>query len=210
MKENDIKEKLRYGEGFCPPQVKKVIFLDIGGVLKAESMRDSYERAKGGELNNLPNELYKINGIDYGKYSLFQVASIYYDWDKEAVSLLKDIMIKTGAKFVLSSDWRVTYGREAMYDFFAIHGLQDFYMDNTMFISRDMQQKYYQEYFSSTFGFLNLRAIEILEYVKKYPHITHYAVIDDINLANGLENHFVRTDSVLTPYHAAKVMEILT
>jgi hypothetical protein len=203
-------EDIEQMEGSCPPDVKKVVFLDIGGVLKPEGRGESYALVEKGELNNLPNELYKRLKIDYSQYSLFQTASIYYDWDKGAVSLLKEVLIKTGARIVLSSDWRLTYPMGAMYDFFAIHGLQNFYIDNTMYINRDKERKYYELYWEEANGFLNLRVIEILEYIKRHRHITHYVAIDDINLTRGLEDHFVRTETILTPYHAEKAMEILS
>jgi hypothetical protein len=197
-------EKLANGTailGHCPPDVSRIVFLDIDGVLQPDNNRERFRHMSPESVEKLNKKLYELHGSDYSIYNKYDVAAVYYDWDKKAVQLLKNLLDMTGAKIVLSSSWRKkTINR--MSDFFAIHDLKKYYIDNTKLNLSRRQQEAYPENSDD-------RTMEILEYVKRYPHIQQYVVIDDMRL-RGLGEHFVETDYVFTKDHAEKAYSILT
>jgi hypothetical protein len=203
-----IKNKTKSG---CPLDVTKVLFLDIDGVINPYGNGHHFEHIMDGDMPKVYNELKELHGVDYSKYYESNVAIVYYDWSKDAIQFLKDILTETGAKIVLSSDWR-DLGFETMYDFFKMYDLHKFFIDTTYEIKREVYKIYQEKYKSSIC--LNIRTIEILEYIRKYPHITHYVAIDDLDLSFGLENHFIMTDEdshyLLDKRIAEKAIKILT
>ena len=189
-----------------PGTASKVVFLDIDGVLQPEDARVHLTGDRA-PLGKLYKDLKKQFKTDYSIYSDMDVLTVYHLWNRDSVANLKDILDKTGAKIVLSSSWRI-FPMKKMRDLFKLHGLDTYYIDNTM--REDFRQieqlrhdiAEYKEYYVD-------RVIEILEYLKKYPNITSYVAIDDINLVPGLENHFIHTDNSLTAEQAAEAVSIL-
>ncbi|MDR2140396.1 MAG: hypothetical protein LBR11_01140, partial [Deltaproteobacteria bacterium] len=186
----------------------------IDGVLQPHSSQQRFDRIKDGSIAKLYEELKQIHNVDYSVYKDYDVAAVYYDWRKSSVELLREILLKTGAKIVLSSDWRF-FGMNKMYDFFTIHGLQKYYIDQTIDSSYDLkdeefnnlQDKYRIKYKNNDIYFW--RVIEILDYLNQYPHIKNYVAIDDLMLNPGLENHFVQSDVWITEENAADILKIL-
>lgn len=216
----------------------KVIFLDIDGVLQPKSAHRRFEHMK--EVDDLAKELtVKLhNGVDYYEFigagegpmyakvpdADYDVAAVYWDWSQEAVELLREVLEKTGAKIVLSSDWRER-GNEAMKALLDIHGLGKYLYGATyftaMYASRDIKAKFeyselskmheewkcnldklYKEFQKKypTVGegwnmkFFDYRSTEIFEYLDRHPEITDYVVVDDMNLEFAIGKHFVYSD----------------
>jgi hypothetical protein len=102
--------------------------------------------------------------------------------------------------------------QKVMYDLFRIHDLHKFYIDNTInILSDDKAKKRLIKKVIPHPGedFYCVRVIEILEYVHKYPHITHFVAIDDMDLSVGLLPHFVHTNNNLTSENAKSAIKIL-
>ncbi|MDR0548685.1 MAG: hypothetical protein LBI10_04635 [Deltaproteobacteria bacterium] len=203
---------IRSNKYFINNNIDKVLFLDIDGVLQSHGSQSRFKHIANGDMENLYHDLENTFGIDYSKYDEYDVAAVYYDWNKQSVSLLKDILNQTGAKIVLSSDWRI-FGKEMMYNFFKIHGLENYYIDNTtkkFFLKRSYVEKICNKFKKKlNLQSMNYRTVEILEYIDRHPFIKKYVAIDDMNLLRGLENHFVNTRYLLFEEHAKIAIDIL-
>jgi hypothetical protein len=193
----------------CPAKVTKVLFLDIDGVIQKYGNGQRFERNNEGVLPKLYEDLKNIHNIDYSKYDEYDFLAVYYDWDKEAVTLIKKILDESGAKIVLSSDWRF-FGMGQMRDFFTLHSLQDYYVDQTQKLSKKMKKKILSKYKKqTTIVPRHCRTLEILKYLDDYPQIKHFVAIDDMNLNPGLENHFVKTSNRIKEEEALEALKCL-
>ena len=196
---------------FIDNNIDKVLFLDIDGVLQSGQSR--FKHIENDEMPKLYEELYNNYGINYSKYDQYDVAAVYYDWNKNSVRFLNDILVQSRAKIVLSSDWRI-FGRKMMLDFFKIHDLHEFYLDNTIELkyfddaTTDLIEKKYKKKFHVKY--IGTRTVEILEYLERHPFIKNYVAIDDIDLLPELEGHFVHTSHLLYEEHAIMAKKILS
>ena len=183
---------------------RKIIFLDIDGVLQPSSSQERFNHINmrfDKDPSIVPEfilHLQKKHEIDFTKYKDYDVAAVYYDWNKISVVLLRLLLKVTGAKIVLSSDWRLR-GFQRMKDFFTIHGLETYYIDNTKnyddidkkFIEK-LKQNHKDKHGKN--AYLEHRSIEILEWLHRNPDVKKWVAIDDLNL-NGIESNFVLTES---------------
>ncbi len=204
----------------------KVLFLDIDGVIQIFTQYRFDHTPE--EVHALCRELTaKFGGeFDYdawageeGSNPFWTVAAVQWDWNADAVKELKRVLETTGAKIVLSSSWR-DFGFVAMKALFRIWGLDSYYLDDTV-----------KEYFWDWHGlngegakkavlerceacmagedFLDMRSMEIREWLDRHPEATAYAAVDDLDLTRGLEGHFVRTKDGLTPAAADELIAVL-
>ena len=197
---------------------RKIIFLDIDGVLQPASSQERFEHIcyndfENSDMPELYKHLkYKFN-IDYSIYNQYDVAAVFWDWDKSSVDLLKLTLSLTGAKIVLSSDWRRD-GFDRMKDFFTIYGLEKYFIDCTA--EYDKMDKSFIEKTKAKFeeengkdAYIDERSIEILEWLSKNPDVKRWVAIDDRKL-RGLGDHFVWTEYRYTAGNAEKCIRLLT
>jgi hypothetical protein len=181
-----------------------VIFLDIDGVLQPYDSQKRFDHIK--QIDELYQELYEKYHVDYSEYNMYDVAAVYYDWDKNAIAELKRILEKTGAKIVVSSDWREETV-DNMVDFCRIYDLDDYIVGAT--VKERYKHKYFNE-IDEKYRNSGYRAVEILIYLKEHPEIKKYVAIDDIPLIEELgEQHAVVTRSTLTKNDADKCIRLL-
>lgn len=159
------------------------------------------------------------------------IGAVYYDWSKKAVALLKRVIDETGAIIVLSSDWR-QMGYEQVSALLDIHGLGKYLYDSTFFARNHshVNQPYNYHEMSNMEsiahsvmkkicdvvrneregrGWVDVRTAEILEYLDRHPEIDNFVAIDDINLKEGLEDHFVKVYDSMSDEVAEKMISIL-
>ena len=154
----------------------KVVFLDIDGVLQPYG---SYYRFNDLSVK-LIEDISKKKKIDYSKYSVYDVSSVYYDWDEQAVARLKYVLDSTNSKIIVSSDWRSKEHLYKMRDLLMIHDLGNYwYADNDILnVSSNLEER---------------RALEIKDSLDRY-EISNYVVLDDMK---GLE-YYYPNNSVIT------------
>jgi hypothetical protein len=186
--------------------VKKVLFLDIDGVLQPCSSQKRFDHIN--EMDKLYKELYDKYGVDYSAYFKYDVAAVYYDWDKESLRELRRILDTTGAKIVISSDWRQSKPISCLQNFFRIYDMADYVVDYTPDFDYEKVKIFrktdeYKEIYES-------RCIEILEYLKAHPEIKRWAAIDDLSLDHYLKDNAVVTSTYkLVKVDADKCIDIL-
>lgn len=130
----------------------KVIFLDIDGVL-----------ATYREFNRNQKSFWK-------KYPEAKRLGIEYPFNDGCVKILNEIIERTEATIVLSSDWRLYYNLDDLHYIFKFNKLDVSPTDMT-------------EYHPTSFSQLDKnRAHEIGLYIGKHPEITSWVAIDDLNM----------------------------
>jgi response regulator RpfG family c-di-GMP phosphodiesterase len=168
--------------------MEKVLFLDIDGVLQPPTQK-RFEHIK--EVDELKKQLSDKYGIDYSDYDKYDLLAVYYDWDKVAVAELRRILDTTGAKIVISSDWRVYNPMSCLKDYFRIYDLADYVTDYTPTWKYEEAKEYrkreeYKDIYEP-------RVIEILEYLKAHPEIKRWVALDDLYLDKFLKDNAIVT-----------------
>lgn len=220
----------------------KVLFLDIDGVLQPCGRQERFSHK-----DEIPSICAELNNnikteFDYESYiadsfaNLCDVGAVYYDWDKPSAERLRHILDMTGARVVLSSDWREG-GMKRMRGLMAIHKLDSYLDDATFYIpdseqfsSSEERQMYIEkreswhkirntiyEFVRSLYpvdpkhwsGSVDYRAVEIREYLDRHLEITSYVALDDRNLEKGLEGHFIHTPNYISEEDAINSIDIL-
>lgn len=225
----------------------KILFLDIDGVLQPRTQK---RFAYHSEIPALCKELERRTGGRY-PYSMWvegnfpvsdmDIAAVYYDWVPDAVDRLRYVLDVTGAKIVISSNWREGRTAQCIRGFLAIHGLDDYLLDGTYspynlpggMFDRDIPEKdrrrcealqeisrkaikEMQDGVTETYSrpddkhYIELRTVEIREYLDRHPEVVSYVAVDDMHLEPGLDGHFVETDSYIEPEHMADILRVLS
>ena len=137
----------------------KVIFLDIDGPISTEK---SFREQKKFKIPNIGGNI-----------------DMPYGWDQACVDSLKRIVEATGAKIVMSSDWRLHYIKPELERMFEHYGFKTTIMGYTPNFRK-----------MSTYNYSEVRADEINSYVRKWNEenedkITSFVAVDDMDLRQG-------------------------
>ena len=191
----------------------RVLFLDIDGVIQLGTQY-RFDHSNE-EVHALCRELTTKYGniFDYDKWvkegsnPFWTVAAVYWDWNKDCLRELRRVLETTDAKIVLSSDWR-NFGFEAMKALFRVYGLDSYYVGSTMpgryrlscgrefYSAYRFVKKLFKETRAGKESWMeDDRSWEIHEYLDRHSEVTGYAVVDDLNLEEFNEGHFVKTNS---------------
>ena len=180
-------------------KTEKVVFLDIDGVLQPGTQY-RHKHIQAGDLDQLYVELQEKHGIDYSQYDKYDVAATYWDWNLEAVALLKEILDETGAKIVVSSDWR---RKDFFVELLKIHDLDKYYRGKTPYMSysdyawtsvliETLEKMMGIDKVNRTGGaYYSDRCIEIAYYLQYNPDIINYVAIDDDTSLKPLGKHYI-------------------
>ncbi len=171
---------------------KTVIFLDIDGVLQPHGSQDRFEH----DMTKLKEDLaQKYNNNEYLKMDMYDLAAVYYDWDKEAVEYLRKLCVDFSAEIVIISDWRVYSPISRLKDYFRLHDLDKYVVDGIPQLSG------------------KFRCDELTEYLKNNTNIDRFVILDDQNVmdfeANYPEN-FVYCRYKMTEKNYKKAVSILS
>lgn len=133
---------------------KPIIFLDIDGVLATVK-----------QYNTNPNGKLWVR-----KYNV-------YPFDKKCVKVFNEILEKTNAEIIISSDWRTEFMLEELVDIFEINGvirppvgITPFHPTSMLMLEKN-------------------RAGEILKYIEEND-LTNWIAIDDLPLSYWLKDRF--------------------
>lgn len=174
----------------------KVLFLDIDGVLKPYEYLNTLLNANDKIITYL-SEKYQI---DYHQYDKWDVLKTYYSWKKEAILRLKNILEITGAKIIISSEWRNFNMPTKMHDLLIIHGLDKYYLDDNIYLSLCSNMH---------IDYIKKRVLEIQDSLIKY-NPKNYVIVDDMKeLKIYFPNNFVETYNYLSEENEDECIKIL-
>ncbi len=159
----------------------KVIFLDNDGVI---CLSNNW----GGRKKKWAR--YRSENPDSSSFIGDAPVEVRFDnFDEKAVKVLNEILEKTGAEIVVSSDWRYHAKLEELGDYYESQGI----------IKRPIATTSRTEDIDPTlWQVLRFRAdlemeryIEIQHFVDSHPDITHWVAIDDLDMSvKFLSTHF--------------------
>jgi len=167
----------------------KVLFLDNDGVICLENNWGS--RTKKFNRYCLENKI-----ASPPKFKDRPVTVRFDDFDQGAIKVLNEVLEKTGAEIVVSSDWKRFATVEELGEYYESQGIIKKPIDRTS----NMEE--FDDSGASLYKWKSwterMRIVEIKKYLEDHPEITHWVAIDDMNMSrevhdvNGLDN-FVHT-----------------
>jgi hypothetical protein len=167
----------------------KAIFLDHDGVIcLSNEFGSRHTKRKKANLSNIIPLGYQKTIIDFDNFN------------KKAVKVLNEIIQKTGAKIIVSSDWRIGTSIELLSEIYLSQGIITSPIDKTMVIDSSSEQLEAS------------RIFEIKTYLSDHPEIENYVVIDDLEMFEFGE-HFVHcpriTEGIKQTGLKEKIIKIL-
>jgi hypothetical protein len=147
----------------------KVIFLDHDGVICLATEwggRHKKQREYGRKLSQSIESL--------------PVHARFDNFNKKAVSILNEILERTNAEIVVSSDWKRWASVDEMGEYYEQQGIIKKPIAFTKSINDCEVPTDFQ--FSPKFDLEQERHFEILQFLNDNPQITHWVAIDDLNM----------------------------
>jgi hypothetical protein len=155
----------------------KVIFLDHDGVIcLANNWGSRYKKREKADRNP---------GIDT---HLMPVEFRFDNFDQKAIEVLNQIIEKTGAEIVVSSDWKRWADVTEMGEYYESKGI----IKKPIALTPNLGQcTWYNDMvwiWSPKWDLEMTRVIEIKQYLHDHPEITHWVAIDDLNMGKNGES----------------------
>lgn len=172
----------------------KIVFLDNDGVICLDNNWGGRSRKwKEYQKSNPDQQLLLLAPVEYR----------FDDFDQKAIKVLNDILDETGAEIVVSSDWRLHATLEELGDYYIAQGISKRPIDVTrtyVDIRKDLpegvevQSQFYGEDYAFPYSrndeYEIVRHLEILQYLKDHPEITHWVAVDDLNMGKDITSRF--------------------
>lgn len=175
-------------------QGRCIVFLDIDGVMQPHTNQMRFKHDREALRKKLAKDL---DDNSYLKMDEYDLAAVYYDWDREAVERLRNLCRDFSAEIVISSDWRLHIPFKQLKAYFRIHQLDRYVTDKTG--NRGAAPHY--------------RAGEVKDYLDSHPEIERFVVIDDTYRAEFealYPDQYVNTISHIEAKHEKRAREILS
>lgn len=149
---------------------RKVIFLDIDGVLRPMIPRTRRKKEKN--LKQILSERY--HNPAYMEISEPVLHNFYYDFHALSCYCVRCLCAMEDVEIVLSTSWRAMYELDAMKHLFELHKLGRYITGITPLR-------------------FNNRPKEIQTYLEMNPDVENYLIIDDIDMHEEFPEHFLLT-----------------
>jgi len=148
----------------------KVIFLDHDGVIcLSDNWGNRFKKQK--EWGNRKLSMSPLS---------MPVEYRFDNFDEKAVKVLNEILEKTGAEIVVSSDWKRWATVEEMGEYYESKGIIKkpiAFTDSILYDDYDDFPWHNKSELEQT------RSLEIAQYIGQNPVITHWVAIDDLNMS---------------------------
>jgi hypothetical protein len=172
----------------------KVIFLDHDGVICLSTEwggRFKKQKKAGRKLSQSIDSL--------------PVAARFDNFNKKAIGLLNEILEETNAEIVVSSDWKRWATVQEMGEYYESQGIKKKPIDFTKNLGDCEVPQNFQ--WSRQWDLEQSRSLEIRQYLKDNPQITHWVAVDDLNMGipqyheswGEMDMDWGLTNFVLTP-----------
>ncbi len=147
----------------------KVLFLDHDGVICLSS-------EFGGRFKKQREAKRKLSQ----SIESLPVFARFDDFNKKAIVILNEILEETNAEIVVSSDWKRWASVEEMGEYYESQGIKK---KPIGFTKKVMDCEVPENFvWSPRFELEQERSLEILQYLKDNPQITHWVAVDDLNM----------------------------
>lgn len=154
--------------------MRKIIFLDLDGVLNSEDYASEEILVEG-------KETFRGYGGHFREKHIATLDNVL--WDPKCVSYLKRIVEASNAQIVISSTWRHYFSVKKFKEMFALYGWTDApVIDKTIELGKYINDG-------------TCRGLEINEWLSRNTDVTSYVIIDDIPQFLTEQNcNFINTD----------------
>ena len=125
------------------------------------------------------------------------------DFDEKSVRILNQILEKTGAEIVVSSDWKRWANVEEMGEYYESQGI----IKKPIALTPDLGDCTWENeereswFWTPRWDLEMTRVVEIRQYLHDHPEITHWVAIDDLDMGKNGESwkNWGLDNFVLTP-----------
>jgi hypothetical protein len=149
----------------------KAIFLDNDGVICLSNNWGSRHK-KQKKLGKRPT---------FTHTNQIPVEYRFDNFDKKAIEILNEILEETDAEIVVSSDWRQHATLEELGEYYLAQGIikAPIGITNKNLADCDVPNNFV---WSREWDLEQSRSLEIKQYLKDNPQITHWVAVDDLNM----------------------------